>query len=119
MPTAFWQAVRSGDKGEATKILEKHKDLSRRMTIVSLVQGVVSMRIVDKRPIDCQEDEVSVDEISPKDTDYIVEQISEMNALDKEAGKSIGRFQGEHGTSGDSGHDGSEVRKTADGDPVS
>jgi hypothetical protein len=118
VPTAFWQAVKSGDKEEATKVLEKYKELSRRMTVFSLVRGVVSMKIVDKRPIDCAEDEVSVDEISPTDTDYIVEQISEMNALDKEAGKSIARFRGEHGISRDAGHDGEEVRKTADGDPI-
>ena len=118
VPTAFWTAVKSGDKDEVTKILEKYKDLSRRMTIVSLVRGVVSMRIVDKRPIDCSDEEVSVDEIDPQDTDFIVEQISEMNALDKEAGKSIGRFRGEHGVPRDGGLHGEEVRETADGDPV-
>ena len=118
IPSAFWEAVRGQDKAEAGKVLEKNKDLARRMTVASLVKGVVSMKIVDKHPRDCADDEVSVDEINPKDTDYIVEQISEMNSLHREAGKAIARFPGEHGVSGDAGHDGEEIRKTADGGPV-
>jgi len=118
IPSAFWEAVRGQDKAEAGRVLEKHKDLSRRMTVASLVRGVISMKIVDKHPRDCAEDEVSVEEISPKDAEYIVEQISEMNSLNREAGKSIARFPGEHGVSGDAGHDGEEIRKTADGGSV-
>ena len=118
IPSAFWEAVRGQDKAEAGRVLEKHKDLSRRMTVASLVRGVISMKIVDKHPLDCAEDEVSVEEISPKDTDYIVEQISEMNSLNREAGKSIARFPVEHGVSGDARHDGEEIRKTADGGSV-
>ena len=118
IPSAFWEAVRGQDKAEAGKVLEKNKDLARRMTVASLVKGVVSMKIVDKRPRDCADDELSVDEISPKDADCIVEQISEMNSLHREAGKAIARFPGEHGVSGDAGHDGEEIRKTADGGSV-
>jgi len=118
IPSAFWEAVRGQNKAEAGKVLEKNQDLARRMTVASLVKGVISMKVVDKHPRDCADDEVSVDEINPKDTDYIVEQISEMNSLHREAGKTIARFPGEHGVSGDAGHDGEEIRKTADGGSV-
>ena len=118
IPSAFWEAVRGQNKAEAGKVLEKNKDLARRMTVASLLKGVVSMKIVDKHPRDYADDEVSVEEISPKDAEYIVEQISEMNSLNREAGKSIARFPVEHGVSGDAGHDGEEIRKTADGGSV-
>ena len=89
------------------------------MTVASLVKG---RRLhEDRRQAfhrDCADDEVSVDEITPKDTDYIVEQISEMNSLHREAGKTVARFRANTAYQVMLDTMGEEIRKTADGGSV-
>jgi hypothetical protein len=116
IPLAFQMAIRNEDKAAAEAAMKADAGLAKRINNAVLINGVVSMKIVDKSPRDCAEDEISVQEIDPTDHSFIIEQISSLNNMTPEAGKSIRRFPEESGAPGDGGRDGASVRETADGD---
>jgi len=119
IPQAFWLAASSGDRVGTERSLKENREIERKIMTATLINGVVSMTIVDKRPRECGDDEVSVDEISPEDSDFIVKEISALNSMNAGAGKSIRRFPEESGSSCDGGRDSGQVREVANGDTVS
>lgn len=118
IPVAFQEAVRAKDKAAMEAVMKSDPGLTKRIDAAVLTSGVVSIKIVDKPPRDCAEDEISVHEISPEDSEFIVNEITSLNSLNAGAGKSIRRFPEEPGSPCDGGRDGQEVRETTDGDPV-
>lgn len=115
IPLAFQTAIRKEDKTAAEAILASDPELAKRINNAALINGVVSMKLVDKPPRECAEDEISVHEIDPADQIFISEQIGSMNNMTPEAGKSIRRFPEESGATGDGGRNGAAVREAADG----
>ena len=118
VPSAFWEAVKKGDKTYAAEVIASDPALERRITHAALLRGVVSIKIVDKDPRDCAEDEVAVSEMDQEDIRKIMDEVAAMNHLNAEAGKAVSRFREEPGASGDHRHDGDEVRQTPDRDSV-
>jgi len=116
IPLAFQEAIRSGDKAAVEAAMKADPGLSKRINNAVLINGVVSMKLVDKPPRECSDDEISVHEIDPVDHKFIVDSISELNNTNAEAGTSLRRFPEESASPGDAGRDGGAVRETADGD---
>jgi hypothetical protein len=117
IPDAFWEAVKKGNQAAAQKALDSRPGLEEKLTRAMLVNAVVSMNLVDKPLADCGGDEVSIDELDPRDRKAILEATKEMNSMSTEAGKSIGRFQEEPSPACPDGRPGEEVRETPDTDP--
>jgi len=119
IPLAFREAIRSSDKAAAEAVMVADPGLAKRINNAVLVNGVVSLKFVDKPPRECADDELSIHEIDPEDHNFIIDAISALNNLKPEAGVSIRRFPDEPGTAGDGGRDGGAVREIAFGNTIS
>src|SRR3972149_8753364 len=115
IPLTFLEAIRSGDKAAVEAAMKADPGLSKRINNAVLINGVVSIKLVDKSPRECSDDEISVHEIDPVDHKFIVDAISGLNNMNAEAGTSIRRFPEESASPGDAGRDGEAVREASDG----
>jgi hypothetical protein len=119
IPAAFREAVQSGDKKKVAEAIDADRELAKRMLAATLIQGVVSMKIVEKHPRNCAEDETSIDEISPEDQNFIAMEIAAFNSMGGGSEKVVARFPEESSPARDAGCDSGAVREAADGDPGS
>lgn len=100
IPLAFQTAIRSGDRAAAESVMLSNPGLAKRMNAAILANGVLSMKVVDKPPRECAEDEIAVSEIAQEDQVFLLDAISSFNFLKTEDGKSASRFPEESGASG-------------------
>jgi hypothetical protein len=63
-----------------------------RLVLLNCIVGPKDFRIVDKRPIDCAESEISVTEITTEDTNKIVNEVSRISGLTPAAAEAAKPF---------------------------
>ena len=87
---------------------------NRKMVVLVLCRGVVSPKFVDKAPAECGDEEISIDDITIEEFNFILNEINSLRVITSEDASNLKPFFREPASNRSDSSSGNEVRDTAD-----